>query len=293
MSKAMGRIITSLRRLNPVRCLRVANTRSPMVGDRKSKETSMTRHEVMGDVVAKVDAAAAMNTRTLDQIYDLIDAHRHAVDAYNKISAADDSPEQTALADALESTENALHQGASTVAGWEALILYAARQPSLHGQLEGFAAEFSTFLQQGGRHQQPKPSISARDQSASALQNIANWQPQDIPKVGLEATVAANNTNAGALIALYDAYQAAADAILLVENQPRAADVEDFLSDEASRFKEAAQRIGAVLAAMPEVKHNDAGRRAKTLFNCALDMGLELDRATKVLMEATATPQVA
>jgi hypothetical protein len=293
MSKAMGRIITSLRRLNPVRCLRVANTRSPMVGDRKSKETSMTRHQVMSDVVAKVSATAAMNMRTPDPIYDLIDAHRHAVDAYNKSSAPDDSPEQTALAKALDAATNDLHHPASTVQGCEALILYAARQPSLLGQLEEFASEFSIFLNKGGRHQQPQPSIPARGQSASALQNIANWQPQDIPKVGFEATLAANTKNVSGLVALYDAYQAAADAILLLENQPRAADVEDFLSDEASRFKEAAQRVGAVLAAMPEVKRDDAERRATTLFNCALDMGLELDRATKVLMEATTTPQVA
>lgn len=282
MAKAVERIITSLRRLNPIRSLCVIPAPSPMVGSGNDMESKMTRHEVMGDVVAKVDAIAAMDMCRPDPIYELIAAHRRVVIAYNEASAPDDSPEQEALAAALGDAEKNLLHGPSTVAGWEALILYANRQPSLHGYLEQLASEFASFLKRGTKHQQPKPA---------GLSLIANWTLQNFPKTDFVATLANNRNNAQGLVALYDSCQAAADAMLLLENQPRAGSVRDFLEDEGCRFKEMAQQIGAVLAAMKEVHENHAEQRAMTLFNCALDMGFELDQATIVLMEATATPR--
>lgn len=125
------------------------------------------------------------------------------------------------------------------------------------------------------------------------LASIASWQPPDLAKEDFAATLAANSSNAKGLVALYDAFQAAAEAMLAIENQPRSDGVRDFLEDEYCRLKESAHQIGAKLAAMTAVNCFDAERRAQTLFNCALDMGYEMPHAMNVLAEAAATPKAA
>jgi hypothetical protein len=61
MSEAIGRFITSLRRLNLVRRLRVILTPSPIPGGCNDKETTMNQRAEIGDVVAKVGSTFAMD----------------------------------------------------------------------------------------------------------------------------------------------------------------------------------------------------------------------------------------
>ena len=87
------------------------------------------------------------------------------------------------------------------------------------------------------------------------------------------------------LVALYDAYTAAADAILGIENQPRARGVDDVLQAEWNWLLLKAWTVAEHLKSL---RPDDDNRElfVSTLFNCALEMGHELDGANSVLLAA-------
>lgn len=124
------------------------------------------------------------------------------------------------------------------------------------------------------------------------LAELAKWQPQHIEREEFEPTLAANASNVRALVALYDAYNAAADALMAIENQPRSRDVRALLEDEQSRLMDCAFLCAAKLAAMPTVQDVDADCRAEALFRAAFRAGYEVHHATGVLEEALATPMI-
>jgi hypothetical protein len=90
-----------------------------------------------------------------------------------------------------------------------------------------------------------------------------------------------------ALVALYDAYMAAADAIQAIENQPRAKGI-DILNGEFGWLVSKAWTVAEQLARMQPSDSTDREMFVRTLFNCALDMEGDLDGANSVLKAAMA-----
>ncbi len=134
MSEAIGKFIISLRRLNPARCLRVIPARVPMVGSGNDKETSMTRHEVISDVVAKVGASFALSPpdstnfqeveAPYDPIFALIASAAADADALN--AAAKDITDQDPLWERQSKSENLVWDTKPvTIAGAYAKIEWA------------------------------------------------------------------------------------------------------------------------------------------------------------------------
>jgi hypothetical protein len=90
-----------------------------------------------------------------------------------------------------------------------------------------------------------------------------------------------------ALVALYDAYMAAADAIQAIENQPRGEGV-DILEEEFGWLIAKAWTVAEQLARMQPSDSTERVVFVQTLFNCALDMTGDLDDANSVLQAAMA-----
>jgi tellurite resistance protein len=90
-----------------------------------------------------------------------------------------------------------------------------------------------------------------------------------------------------ALVALYDAYMAAADAFQAIENQPRGKGI-DILSGEFGWLVSKAWTVAEQLTRMQPSDSTDQEVFVRTLFNCALDMEGDLDGAKSVLQAAMA-----
>jgi hypothetical protein len=86
---------------------------------------------------------------------------------------------------------------------------------------------------------------------------------------------------------LYDAYRAAADAILGIENQPRAVGIE-LLDDECNYLTAKAWTVAEQIARLQPSDSPDREMFVRTLFDCALDMTGNLDDANSVLKAAIA-----
>jgi tellurite resistance protein len=90
-----------------------------------------------------------------------------------------------------------------------------------------------------------------------------------------------------ALVSLYDAYMAAADAFQAIENQPRAKGI-DILRGEFSWLVSKAWTVAEQLTRMQPSDETEREVFVQTLFNCALDMEGDLDGAKSVLQAAMA-----
>jgi len=94
--------------------------------------------------------------------------------------------------------------------------------------------------------------------------------------------------NVGGLISLFDMYVAAAEAILLVQNQPRSGDT-DFMEAECCHFWSKAYAVATRLRALRPTSY-ERERFVQTLFNCALHMGHNLEESVQVMNAALAVP---
>jgi hypothetical protein len=90
-----------------------------------------------------------------------------------------------------------------------------------------------------------------------------------------------------ALVALYDAYMAAADAIQAIANQPRAKGI-DILDGEFGWLVLKAWTVADHLTRMQPSDSTNREIFVQTLFNCAIDMTGDLDSANSVLKAAMA-----
>jgi hypothetical protein len=92
----------------------------------------------------------------------------------------------------------------------------------------------------------------------------------------------------GGLIALFDMYVAAAEAIISIENQPRSGDT-DFMEAERSRLWSKAYAVATRLRTLRPTSYDREGF-VQTLFNCALHMGNNLEESIEVMNAACAVP---
>jgi hypothetical protein len=90
------------------------------------------------------------------------------------------------------------------------------------------------------------------------------------------------------LVALYDAYMAAADAIQAIANQPRAMGIDDILDGEFGWLVLKAWTVAEQLTRMQPSDSTNREIFVQTLFNCAIDMTGDLDGANSVLKAAMA-----
>ena len=114
------------------------------------------------------------------------------------------------------------------------------------------------------------------------------------PDLKRELKLLRNSNDVGVLVAMYDAYMAAADAMMGIENQPRSKDPH-LLEREWNWLILKAWAVAEQLTKMQPSDSIDREAFVRTLFNCALDMGCEPDGASSVLKAAmavgTAAPQ--
>jgi hypothetical protein len=91
-----------------------------------------------------------------------------------------------------------------------------------------------------------------------------------------------------ALVALDDAYMAAADAIQAIANQPRAMPIDDILDGEFGWLVLKALTVAEQLTRMQPSDETERGVFVQTLFDCAIEMGHGVDGANSVLKAAMA-----
>jgi hypothetical protein len=91
------------------------------------------------------------------------------------------------------------------------------------------------------------------------------------------------------LTALYDAYKAAAEVILGIENQPRAQGIEDLLEAEGGRLIAKAWTVAEALKTLrPTKSGHDRENFVRVLVDCAFEMGGNVDDAFSVFKAAMA-----
>jgi hypothetical protein len=113
------------------------------------------------------------------------------------------------------------------------------------------------------------------------------------PDLKRELKLLRHPNDVGVLVAMYDAYMAAAAAMMGIENQPRSTGA-DLLEVEWNWLYLKAWTVGEQLKNMQPTAY-DQERFAQTLFNCAIEMGRGIEGANSVLQAAmavgTAAPQ--
>jgi hypothetical protein len=107
------------------------------------------------------------------------------------------------------------------------------------------------------------------------------------PNLRRELKSLRHSNDVGVLVAMYDAYMAAADAIQAIENQPRGQGV-DILEEEFGWLILKAWTVAEQLTKMQPSGSPDREMFVQTLFNCAFDMRGDLDDANSVLKAAMA-----
>jgi hypothetical protein len=75
------------------------------------------------------------------------------------------------------------------------------------------------------------------------------------------------------LIVIYDAYVAASNAILGIQNQPRAQGTDPLLNDECGQLILKAWTVAEHLKSLRPLPGVDQERFVQTLFDCAINMG--------------------
>jgi hypothetical protein len=126
----------------------------------------------------------------------------------------------------------------------------------------------------------------------SALDEIdAGIQPIG-PQPGLRAEVdrLVELEDVRALVSLYDAYMASAEAFQSIENQPRSGRANEILGEECAHACSKAYYVADRLKAL----RPDDGLEpfVETLFNCTLAMGNNLSDAIAVVNEINAWPKI-
>jgi hypothetical protein len=106
------------------------------------------------------------------------------------------------------------------------------------------------------------------------------------PDFKRELKLLRHSNDVGVLVALYDAYMAAADAMMGIENQPRSKGA-DLLEEEWNWLILKAWTVAEQLKKM-QPSNYDQERFVQTLFDCAIEMGRGIDGANSVLQAAMA-----
>jgi hypothetical protein len=137
-------------------------------------------------------------------------------------------------------------------------------------------------------------SRPARKSRKSALDFIrADYQPLgEYPDLLDKLCYLSQENDIDAVVALYDAYVATANGILLIQNQPRANRVDDFLEMEATQAWAKAYMAADFLKDM-QPSELQAKVHARVLFDCALQMGGNLAHAVAIVKELGATSPAA
>jgi hypothetical protein len=133
----------------------------------------------------------------------------------------------------------------------------------------------------------PRSRRSADHPMKSALSVIkASIQPiGDDPNLLDELCYMSERNDVAGMIALYDAYSSAANGLLLIQNQPRAAGrANDFLEEECCQLWAKAYLVADFLKETRPDRHN-VGAFAGVLFDCALRMGNNLTAAAAIVAE--------
>ena len=128
--------------------------------------------------------------------------------------------------------------------------------------------------------------------SSSALDQIdANIQPMG-PQPALRAEVDqfVKLNDVRALVALYDAFAAAAVTFQAIQNRPAVDEVEILEEESADAWSKAFYVADRLKKLRPDVM--DLEVYAAALFNCTLAMGNNLDEAVAVVNEINAWPKV-
>jgi hypothetical protein len=113
----------------------------------------------------------------------------------------------------------------------------------------------------------------------------ATHQRKNAREPDLELKPLRHSNDVGVLVAMYDA-RAATAAMMGIENQPRSEGA-DLLEAEHGWLMLKAWTVAEQIARM-QPSADDQERFAQTLFNCAIEMGRELDGANSVLKAAMA-----
>ena len=128
---------------------------------------------------------------------------------------------------------------------------------------------------------------------ASGL-NLIDKKRQEVgrdPNLTAELNRMASANDVGAAVALFDAYERAAEAISAIENQPRSAAALEFLEVEQSQLWAKAYAVADKLKTM-RPSNFERERFVEALFRCALMMGCEIEDATSVLLGALAVGEL-
>jgi hypothetical protein len=125
------------------------------------------------------------------------------------------------------------------------------------------------------------------DLISAAHQRKFQKQPPDLKR---ELKRLRKPEDVGDLVAIYDCYMAAAEAILGITNQPRAAGI-DFIDQEWNWLVRRAWETAEHMKRLRPTQHAQEGF-VRTLFGCALDMGNNIDEAVSVLEAAMAVGAV-
>ena len=128
--------------------------------------------------------------------------------------------------------------------------------------------------------------MSALDEIDASIQPIG-------PQLELRAQVdrLVELTDVRAIISLYDAYVATAEAFHAIENQGRSIGALEFLEEVSVHAWSKAYYVADRLTALRPYDH-DLEPFAETLFNCALAMGNNLSDAIAVVNEINAWPKI-
>jgi hypothetical protein len=96
-----------------------------------------------------------------------------------------------------------------------------------------------------------------------------------------------NPNDVEGLAALYDAHKAAAEAILAIQNQPRATPVDELLEHEWCALMEKAWTVAEHLKGLRPTKWSQKAY-LRVIVDSAFDLGANLDDATAIQRDARA-----
>ncbi len=133
----------------------------------------------------------------------------------------------------------------------------------------------------------PSPRSTKSRPQKSALSVIrSDIQPiGDDPDLLGELRRMSKHNDVGGMVALYDAYSAAAEGLLLIQNQPRVSDaVDEFIEMESNHLWSKAYLVAQFLKDL-RPDHRNVERYMTVLFNCAFQMGCNVPEVVAIVQE--------
>jgi len=105
------------------------------------------------------------------------------------------------------------------------------------------------------------------------ISTAGHRRPAPMPDLKGELRILRQSEDVETLVVMYDAYMAASDAILGIQNQPRAQGTEILLNAECGQLILKAYTVAEHLKSLRPLPGIDQERFVQTLFDCAINMG--------------------